>query len=71
MDIRGSQSLDGASSKTTDSHRVPECSHGHTGANGSEAEVTIPDKVTLLVDGKRFVVSPSLFTKYPNTMLGR
>ena len=29
------------------------------------------EKVTLLVDGKRFVVNPSVFTKQPNTMLGR
>lgn len=27
--------------------------------------------ITLVVDGKRFTVNPSLFTKYPNTMLGR
>lgn len=29
------------------------------------------DKVTLLVDGKRFIISPNLLTKHPNTMLGR
>ena len=29
------------------------------------------EKVTLLVDGKRFSVNPTLFTKQPNTMLGR
>lgn len=29
------------------------------------------DKVTLLVDGKRFVVNPALFISHPNTMLGR
>ena len=27
--------------------------------------------ITLVVDGKRFTVNPSLFTKHPNTMLGR
>lgn len=29
------------------------------------------DKVTLLVDGKRFTISPNLLIKHPNTMLGR
>lgn len=29
------------------------------------------DVVTVLVDGRRFTVNKSLFTKYPNTMLGR
>lgn len=29
------------------------------------------EKITLLVDGTRFVVSPSLFTSKPDTMLGR
>lgn len=29
------------------------------------------EKVTLLVDGKRFNVNPHLFTRHPNTMLGR
>ncbi len=29
------------------------------------------DKVTLLVDGKRFIISPTLLIKHPNTMLGR
>ncbi|XP_052242907.1 BTB/POZ domain-containing protein 10-like [Dreissena polymorpha] len=29
------------------------------------------DKITLLVDGKRFVVEPELFRQHPNTMLGR
>ena len=29
------------------------------------------EKVTLLVDGKRFTVNPAIFVKHPNTMLGR
>lgn len=29
------------------------------------------EKVTLLVDNKRFIISPNLLTKHPNTMLGR
>lgn len=29
------------------------------------------DSVTVLVDGRRFTVNKSLFTKHPNTMLGR
>lgn len=30
-----------------------------------------PEKVTLLVDGTRFVVNPQIFTAHPDTMLGR
>ncbi|XP_060574896.1 BTB/POZ domain-containing protein 10-like [Ruditapes philippinarum] len=29
------------------------------------------ERITLLVDGKRFVVDPELFRQHPNTMLGR
>ena len=29
------------------------------------------EKITLIVDGTRFVVAPSLFTSKPDTMLGR
>lgn len=29
------------------------------------------ERITLLVDGKRFVVDPDLFRQHPNTMLGR
>ena len=29
------------------------------------------EKITLVVDGTRFVVTPSLFTSKPDTMLGR
>ena len=29
------------------------------------------EKITLVVDGTRFVVSPSMFTSKPDTMLGR
>ena len=29
------------------------------------------EKVTLLVDGKRFIINPNLLVKHPNTMLGR
>lgn len=40
---------------------------------GASASRTISDetKLTLVVDGTRFVVSPALFTKHPDTMLGR
>jgi len=32
---------------------------------------TLPSRITLLVNGTRFVVNPCIFTKYPNTLLGR
>lgn len=40
---------------------------GFGGSSHSQA----PEKVTLLVDGTRFVVNPQIFTAHPDTMLGR
>ena len=31
----------------------------------------LPSRLTLLVNGTRFVVNPCIFTKHPNTLLGR
>ncbi|XP_006256213.1 BTB/POZ domain-containing protein KCTD20 isoform X2 [Rattus norvegicus] len=48
---------------------VPERSgSGGLGFGGSSQA---PEKVTLLVDGTRFVVNPQIFTAHPDTMLGR
>lgn len=38
---------------------------------GSNVHSQAPEKVTLLVDGTRFVVNPQIFTAHPDTMLGR
>ncbi|XP_057554987.1 BTB/POZ domain-containing protein KCTD20 isoform X3 [Hippopotamus amphibius kiboko] len=38
---------------------------------GSNIHSQAPEKVTLLVDGTRFVVNPQIFTAHPDTMLGR
>ena len=50
-------------------------SNSATTINVSNHEVHVenPDeeKITLVVDGTRFVVTPSLFTSKPDTMLGR
>lgn len=40
---------------------------GSTSSSQSQA----PEKVTLVVDGTRFVVNPQIFTAHPDTMLGR
>lgn len=37
----------------------------------SSPHVQGPEKVTLVVDGTRFVVNPQIFTAHPDTMLGR
>ncbi|XP_062997179.1 BTB/POZ domain-containing protein KCTD20 isoform X2 [Elgaria multicarinata webbii] len=37
----------------------------------SSVQVQAPEKVTLVVDGTRFVVNPQIFTAHPDTMLGR
>ena len=42
---------------------------GETGCAGPES--AHPEKITLVVDGTRFVVDPGLFTSRPDTMLGR
>ncbi|XP_007423056.1 BTB/POZ domain-containing protein KCTD20 isoform X1 [Python bivittatus] len=34
-------------------------------------QVQAPEKVTLVVDGTRFIVNPQIFTAHPDTMLGR
>ena len=39
--------------------------------NKGEASKSNEEKITLVVDNTRFVVSPSLFTSKPDTMLGR
>ena len=36
-----------------------------------EVDNSDEEKITLVVDGTRFVVAPSLFTSKPDTMLGR
>ena len=40
-----------------------------TGTGGTP--FTSEDRITLVVDNIRFVVDPTVFTQYPNTMLGR
>ena len=38
---------------------------------GCNVHSQAPEKVTLLVEGTRFVVNPQIFTAHPDTMLGR
>lgn len=54
----------GEKSVTHTYHHKPH--HQHHGFGWGEK-----DKVTLLVDGKRFIINPNLLVKHPNTMLGR
>lgn len=48
---------------------------GNSGANvtnsNSGNNVQNDERITLIVDHTRFVVDPSLFTAFPDTMLGR
>lgn len=48
------------------SMNLPHTNRQLRGCNWGDGE-----KVTLLVDSKRFTISPNLLAKYPNTMLGR
>ena len=40
-------------------------------SNRYGANVMLPERVTLVVDGTRFVADPQLFLRLPDTMLGR
>ncbi|KAG6935378.1 potassium channel tetramerization domain containing 20 [Chelydra serpentina] len=42
-----------------------------TSGSTSSSQSQAPEKVTLVVDGTRFVVNPQIFTAHPDTMLGR
>ncbi|KAL4233372.1 BTB/POZ domain-containing protein 10 [Mactra antiquata] len=42
-----------------------------TGQPRDTSSPRLGDRITLVVDGKRFVVDPELFRQHPNTMLGR
>ncbi|KAB1261787.1 BTB/POZ domain-containing protein KCTD20 [Camelus dromedarius] len=50
---------------------TPERFGNSTVGFGSNVHSQAPEKVTLLVDGTRFVVNPQIFTAHPDTMLGR
>lgn len=50
---------------------APERFGNSTVAFSSNTHSQAPEKVTLLVDGTRFVVNPHIFTAHPDTMLGR
>ncbi|KAM5327478.1 BTB/POZ domain-containing protein KCTD20 isoform 1-T2 [Glossophaga mutica] len=50
---------------------TPERFGNSTVGFGSNIHSLAPEKVTLLVDGTRFVVNPQIFTAHPDTMLGR
>nr|KAF6462100.1 potassium channel tetramerization domain containing 20 [Molossus molossus] len=50
---------------------APERFGSSTVGFGSNVHSQATEKVTLLVDGTRFVVNPQIFTAHPDTMLGR
>lgn len=50
---------------------APERFGNSTTGFGGNVHAQAPEKVTLLVDGTRFVVNPQIFTAHPDTMLGR
>ncbi|XP_006125357.2 BTB/POZ domain-containing protein KCTD20 isoform X1 [Pelodiscus sinensis] len=61
-----------AGSKRHLEHRMaPERSGSSTTGSNSSSQAQAPEKVTLVVDGTRFVVNPQIFTAHPDTMLGR
>lgn len=69
-DSKGSGFQSG-SKRSHEPFAVPErFGNGGLGFGGS-SHSQAPEKVTLLVDGTRFVVNPQIFTAHPDTMLGR
>ena len=59
------------SSITKDDSQATQAYSSSSQANKGEPNKTSEEKITLVVDNTRFVVSPSLFTSKPDTMLGR
>jgi hypothetical protein len=47
------------------------CFSASSVASNSEYLRNLDSKITIVVDGTRFVVNPSIFTAQPDTMLGR
>ena len=47
------------------------CFSGSAVASNSDYLRNLESKITVVVDGTRFVVNPSIFTAQPDTMLGR
>nr|XP_056700334.1 BTB/POZ domain-containing protein KCTD20 isoform X2 [Euleptes europaea] len=58
------------SKRSLDYYSTQEHGSSCTSLNNS-AQVQAQEKVTLVVDGTRFVVNPQIFTAHPDTMLGR
>lgn len=69
-DIKGSCFQSG-NKRNHDPFLAPERFGNSTVGFGSNVHSQAPEKVTLLVDGTRFVVNPQIFTAHPDTMLGR
>ncbi|XP_055373225.1 BTB/POZ domain-containing protein 10 isoform X2 [Condylostylus longicornis] len=57
----------GAISKTD---QQPSTSSANQNNSSSLSKPPLGDRITLVVDGTRFVIDPSLFTAHPSTMLG-
>ncbi|XP_019369451.1 PREDICTED: BTB/POZ domain-containing protein KCTD20 isoform X2 [Gavialis gangeticus] len=68
-DASGSNFQD--SSKRQPEHFTSQERYGSSTAGSNNLQMQAPEKVTLVVDGTRFVVNPQIFTAHPDTMLGR
>ncbi|XP_027976317.1 BTB/POZ domain-containing protein KCTD20 isoform X1 [Eumetopias jubatus] len=69
-DVKGSCFQNG-NKRNHEPFMAPERFGNSTVGFGSNVHSQAPEKVTLLVDGTRFVVNPQIFTAHPDTMLGR
>uniref|UniRef100_A0A8C0X4G9 BTB domain-containing protein n=1 Tax=Castor canadensis TaxID=51338 RepID=A0A8C0X4G9_CASCN len=69
-DIKGS-CFPGGSKRSHEPFIAPERFGNSSVGFSSNSHSPAPEKVTLLVDGTRFVVNPQIFTAHPDTMLGR
>ncbi|XP_040839196.1 BTB/POZ domain-containing protein KCTD20 isoform X4 [Ochotona curzoniae] len=69
-DIKGS-CFQGGNKRNHEPFIAPERFGNSSVGFASNSHSQAPEKVTLLVDGTRFVVNPQIFTAHPDTMLGR
>ncbi|XP_050720130.1 BTB/POZ domain-containing protein 10-like isoform X6 [Eriocheir sinensis] len=58
-----------SSSRPTIQQVTHQCTH--TKEPGQSSLPSSDDRITLVVEGTRFIVDPAIFTAHPNTMLGR
>ena len=75
MNAHGHGASSGPGTHPSNTHMITVPPGNHAGdvrlRQSSQSPLVLPNRVTLIVDGTRFVADPQIFTAKPNTMLGR